>query len=146
MAERLGVPGGLLLGSLLGAAMVALLRDSTMHVPGWLNTGAQLVIGGAIGLQVTRSSLASLGWAVLPAILSAVLIIGAGIGIAYLLRALHLAPPGDVLATSPGALSVVSTIALQRGEGPHVALFHLLRVVLVIVTLPMLTRLLPDGS
>jgi membrane AbrB-like protein len=144
VADRLGIPGGLMLGSLVGAAAVTLGRDISIHIPDFLNQGAQVLIGTAIGVQITRSSLGSLGWSLLPALLSAVLIIGAGVAIAYLLRALHIAPPGDLLATSPGALSVVSSLALERGmDAAHIAMFHLVRVVLVLATLPLLARMLP---
>jgi uncharacterized membrane protein AbrB (regulator of aidB expression) len=72
-----------------------------------------------------------------------VLIILAGIAIAFLLRGLGLAPPGDVLATSPGALTVVSSVALDQGVGAvEVSVFHLVRVVLVIVSLPLVASML----
>jgi uncharacterized protein len=145
-AQRLGIPGGLIFGSLLGAALVGLLRNVEVQIPASITGAAQVAIGAAIGVQLTRSNIAEVGWLILPALLSAVLIIAAGLGITYLLRLMHIAPDGDVLATSPGALNVLSSLALEQGVGAvQVAFFHLVRIVLVIASLPLVTRLLRGG-
>lgn len=141
--ERLHVPGGLIFGSMTGAAVVTLARGGVGALPDPLRSAAFIVLGAAIGIGVTRSTVASLRFFLMPALLSAALIILAGLGIAYLLRLAGLAPPGDVLATSPGALSVVSALAVQEGLGAvEVALFHLVRVVMVILSLPAVVHLL----
>ncbi len=144
--QRLGVPGGAVVGSLIGAAGYSVLRGGPeISVPGPLRTASFLVLGAAIGATVTRDTLRDLTAVLLPAVLAAVLIILAGIGIAYLLRALGLAPEGAVLATSPGALSALTAAAAERGAGAaEVALFHTVRVVLVLLSLPGLLALLPD--
>jgi uncharacterized protein len=146
--QRFGVPGGLIVGSMIGAATYSLIRGGPeVVVPGPLRTASFLVLGAAIGAGVTRGVLVSLRSVLLPAVLAAVLIIVAGIGIAYLLRALHLAPPADVLATSPGALSAIAAAAAERGTGAaEVALFHTVRIVLVLLSLPGLLALLPQES
>ncbi len=136
----------MIFGSLLGAALVGLLRNVEVEIPASINGAAQVAIGAAIGVQLTRSNIAEVGWLILPALLSAVLIIAAGLGITYLLRLMHLAPAGDVLATSPGALNVLSSLAIEQGVGAvQVAFFHLVRVVLVIASLPLVSRLLRSG-
>lgn len=79
-------------------------------------------------MQLSRQAVRSLGPVLVPAVLAGVLIIIAGVGVAYLLRVVGLAPPGDVLATSPGALSVMSATALEQHTGAvEVAVFHLVR-------------------
>lgn len=147
--QRLNVPGGLIFGSMAGAAAVTLARGDpgAAVLPGPVRTAAFVVLGAAIGVGVTRSAVASLRSLLLPALLSAALIVLAGLGVAFLLRLTGLAPPGDVLATSPGALSVVSALAVQEGVGAvEVALFHLVRVIMVIVSLPGIIHLLsPPG-
>ncbi len=48
------------------------------------------------------------------------------------------------MATSPGALEVLTVLAIEDGEGPlEVALFHTVRVVLVMISVPALLILLP---
>lgn len=143
LARRLGIPGGLILGAMVGAGAVTLLSGRPAPVPRPLVDGAFVLIGTAIGVTITRQTVRNLGRVLVPALLAAVLIILAGLLIAYLLRALGLAPPGDLLATSPGALSVMSAMAIEQGTGAvEVAMFHLVRVVLVLLSLPLLVHLL----
>ncbi len=142
-AERAGLPGGLIFGSMVGAAAVTLISGQKPSIPKPLQDASFIIIGAAIGALITRDSLATLRGVVLPAFLSGALIIGAGIAIAFLLRSLGIAPPGDVLATSPGALTFVSSVALEQGVGAvEVSVFHLVRVVLVILSLPLVASLL----
>lgn len=147
LLARLHVPGGLVVGAMIGAAGYSLARGGAeVAVPGPLRTASFLVLGAAIGSTVTREVLAQLRAVLLPAVLAAVLIIVAGIAIAYLLRAVGLAPAGAVLATSPGALSAITAAAAERGAGAEVALFHTVRVILVLLSLPGLLALLPDDG
>lgn len=143
IAERLRVPGGLILGSMVGAAVVTMVSGRSGSVPIWLRTGALIIIGTSIGVLLSRDTVRAMTAVLVPAVMSGVLIIAAGVAIAYLLRALGMAPPADVLATSPGALSVMSAIAVEQGTGTvEVAIFHLVRVVLVILALPALASLM----
>lgn len=142
-ADRVHFPGGLIFGSMVGAAIVTLVSGDKPSLPKPLQEAGFIVIGAAIGVLVTRQSLATITGVLLPALLSAALIILAGIAIAFLLRNLGIAPEGDVLATSPGALTVVSSVALDEGVGAvEVSVFHLVRVILVIVSLPLVASLL----
>ena len=142
-AERVNFPGGLIFGSMVGAALVTLVSGGKPALPRPLQDTAFIVIGTAIGVLITRQSLATLRGVLLPALLAGALIIVAGVAIALLLRGMGLAPAGDVLATSPGALSFVSSVALEQGVGAvEVSVFHLVRVVLVILTLPLVATLL----
>lgn len=146
LAQRLNLPGGLIIGAMVGAAVAQLIRGGeAAAVPGPARSVAFLVLGTTIGTTVTRETVVALRGALLPAVLAAVLIITAGVAVALVLRALGVAPAGDVLATSPGALSAVTAVAAERGAGSaEVALFHTVRVVLVLLTLPVVLALLPD--
>ena len=144
LAERFKVPGGLILGSMVGAAGFSLARDLQVTTPRWLQSVAFIIIGSAIGTLVTRDFVRDLKGLAIPALLAAVLIIGSGIAIALLLRWMGIAPPSDALATSPGALSFMSAAALEQGRGAvEVATFHVVRVILVMLSLPLLRYLLP---
>lgn len=146
VAERFRVPGGLILGSMVGAAAFSVALDLHVTTPKWLQSVAFIIIGCAIGALVTRDFLADFRSIAVPALLAAVLIIVAGIGIALLLRAMGIAPPSDALATSPGALSFMSAAALEQGRGAvEVTTFHVVRVILVMLSLPLLRLMLPDA-
>lgn len=143
--ERLSVPGGLVVGSMIGAAAYTLARGGPeVVVPAPLQTATFVVLGAVLGATVTRETVVGLRGVLLPAVLAAVLIIVAGVGIAYLLQALGLAPPAAVLATSPGALSAMSAVAAERtSAAAEVAVFHTVRLILVLLSLPALIALLP---
>ncbi|MQA76756.1 MAG: hypothetical protein GEU88_21100, partial [Solirubrobacterales bacterium] len=144
LAIWLRLPGGMIVGGMLGTAASSVTLGGT-SVPAPLRTAIFVGVGMTIGMLVTREMLATLRSAILPAILSAVLLIAAGILVTLVLRLLDLAPAGDTLATSPGALSVLGAAALDHGVGaPIVVLFHILRIVLILLTLPLLVRLLPE--
>jgi membrane AbrB-like protein len=145
LADYLKVPGGLIMGSMIGSAAFAVLRDVDVTTPAWLTKASFIVVGCSIGALVTRDFVNRIGSVLSGAVISAVLIILAGIAIAFLLRWWGMAPPSDALATSPGALSVMSAAALEQGRGAaEVAAFHLVRVILVMLSLPLLRLLLPD--
>jgi membrane AbrB-like protein len=146
LAERFRVPGGLILGSMVGAAAFSVARDLHVTTPKWMQSVAFIIIGCAIGTLVTRDFLADFRSIAVPALLAGLLIIVAGIGIALLLRWMGIAPPSDALATSPGALSFMSAAALEQGRGAvEVTTFHVVRVILVMLSLPLLRLLLPDS-
>ena len=144
--RALNVPGGLIVGAMVGAGIVSLLSpQQAIAIPNPLQTAAFIVIGTVVGVQLTPQVLASLPRIIVPAVLSGLVIIVCGVGIAYLLRLTGMAPPGDLLATSPGAFSVLSALAVERGTGPvEVSVFHTVRLVLVILTMPLILWLL-DG-
>lgn len=92
-ARALHVPGGLIVGALIGAGTVSLLFGAAeSSIPGPLQTGALIVIGAVVGVQLTPSVLASLPRILLLAVVSALVIIACGVGIAFVLRLLGLAP------------------------------------------------------
>jgi membrane AbrB-like protein len=143
-----GLQGGLALGAMIGAAVFTLVRGGeAVPVPPIAQDAALVVLGAVIGAGVTRAVLDDLRSLLLPAILASVANIQAGVGIALALRWFGAAPADDVLATSPGALSAVIAVAVDRGVAPaEVALFHLVRLLMVLGTLPLVVLLLPKAS
>jgi membrane AbrB-like protein len=139
---RLRVPGGTIIGAMLGAAAVSVIAGGAqVTVPRPVVTAAYVIIGSVIGSGITRDALRDVGAFAVPAVLSALLIIAAGLVIALVLRWLGMAPTGVILATSPGALSATTAVAAEQGVGVPVAVFHTVRVVLVLTSLPLLLRL-----
>lgn len=143
LLEAVGVALPLVLSSFVGAAVVAVaVLPRRLAPPALLGTGTQAAFGWVVGTLVTGEVLRGLGRDLPAAIASAVLLILAGIGIAALLRRTGRGVAGDVLATSPGALEVLALAAAERGTPPlEVALFHLVRLLAVFVSLPLLLAL-----
>ena len=145
--QRLNVPGGLIIGAMLGAAIMTVGADFEAELPGPLRSASFIVVGAAIGVLVTRGTLDAVRSAIVPALLAGVLIIAAGLAIAFLLRALGMAPPNAVLATSPGGITAISAIAADQRDGAvEVSIFHLVRVVLVLLSIPALIQFLARSS
>jgi uncharacterized protein len=144
LALASGLQGALIVGTVLGGAAVTMSYRRPVYRPSGLMFGVQAGLGWIIGTLVTDETLLALRDATVPAVLSSVLIVVAGIVIAWLLRVLGIAPEGDVLATSPGALEALASLADERNIGPlEVAVFHTVRLLLVIFSLPLLLRLVP---
>ena len=143
-----GLQGGLAIGAMLGAAAYTLSRGTeAVEVPPLAQDAALIVLGAVIGAGITRAALLDLRAMLLPAVLAGAGIILAGVAIALALRWFGAGPAEDVLATSPGALSAVVAVAVDRGVAPaEVALFHLVRLLMVLGTLPLVVLLLPRTS
>jgi membrane AbrB-like protein len=143
-----GMQGGLAIGAMVGASAYTVLRGGgPVVVPPLAQDAALVVLGAVIGAGVTRTLLGDLRQLLVPALLASVAIILAGVAIALALRWFGVAPGDDVLATSPGALSAVMGVAIDRGVAPaEVALFHLVRLLMVIATLPLVALLLPRAG
>jgi membrane AbrB-like protein len=138
--DRAKVPGGLIIGAMIGSAAVSLYRQGPAQpLPRPLVATAFLLLGCAIGATVTRDVMAEFRQIAVGAVLSAIVFIVFGLLLAVGLREAGLAPDGVILATSPGAL--MAAAGTEIGVGAQVAVFHTVRVILVILSLPLLIRL-----
>ena len=146
LANRFSVPGGLVLGAMVGAAAVSLATNASEgQLPSPLRSGALIVIGATIGAQITRQTLTTVRSVLVPAIIASLTLIAAGLLLAWVMQRIGIAPPGVVLATSPGALAVMTAAAIEQGVGVvEVAMFHLVRIVLAILSLPLLLYLMEE--
>lgn len=147
LAFFIGVPGGLMVGGTIGAAALTVARDRAVAVPQRMVDLSQILIGVTVGARITPDTLQTLRASVGPAVLASLLIIVAGVAVAWLLRGRGLSSEAALLATSPGGLDTLTVIALERKEGPtEVALFHIVRIVLVLLSVPVLLALLSRTS
>lgn len=144
LARWVRLPGGLLVGAIFGAAAATVLWGRSLELPLAFLGPAFALVGLLSGVLVTRRRLVQLVPYLFPALASALLLIAAGWAIAGLLEVLDIAPPAAILATSPGALSVLVAAAADQGEGAvEVALFHVVRLIAVIVAIPLVLRFRP---
>ncbi len=140
--ERLGVPAGALIGAMVGVATIGLLGAPTVGSGNLLRFAAFVVIGWELGSQVTKETLESVRQAAVP-ILVVVggLLIASGL-LALLLRGAGLDPVTAFLAASPGGLSQMAALSTEFGANPVlVSVVHLIRIVTVLLTAPVVARL-----
>lgn len=139
IGNALGVPVPIVVTAFLGASVVAVLIPSAAGLPKTVGLFLQSALAWLVGSLVTADTLAALGPVIAGAVTSSIALVLGGIVIALGLRRMRLAPAGDVLATSPGALELLTLIADKHGAKPvDIGVFHLVRLLLVMLTLPVL--------
>jgi membrane AbrB-like protein len=146
--HRLRVPGGALLGSLIGTAVMTGLVGNGLRLPA---TAAFLIlasVGTLVGTELDRERVRALRGYILPAVLSGLVLVGIGLGSAVLLMRAGIAPESVFLATSPGGLSVLVAVATEQGRGEAgVTVFHTVRLLLILALMPfLLRRLMPSDG
>jgi len=132
-----GLPAPALIGATLSVTCASLSR-LTRDIPAWCKDLAFTVIGCSLGSSITPEALANTAkWPV------SLLILGAGvIAIIYfcgkvLVRYFHESRETAVLATSPGALAYVLSLAAEgKGDLRSIAVIQTIRLVAVITTIP----------
>lgn len=144
LAYLTAIPGGIVFGAAVGSGVVVLGHDRDWHLPAVVRSAVMIGVGTTVGIRMTPETVGLLGATLGSAVLAALLLVVAGWGVAVGLDRLGVLVPGGVMATSPGALEVLTVLAIEDGEGPlEVALFHTVRVVLVMASVPALLLLLP---
>ncbi len=141
LAKLLHIPSGALLGPMLLAAAVAIVRpDLVRPTPRLIQDAAFLVIGLQVGL---RFSLAQVRLAVrsLPAVVVAIVAIGAGCALIGAGMAAWTGRPffDCYLATTPGGLYAVLATAVQTGaDAAYVTSVQVLRIFMMLLAAPAL--------
>lgn len=145
LARLTRMPAGPLLGPLIVAAAITLTgRTGDAGVPAPIVDLAYAAIGWQAGVRFTRARLAEIGRA-LPTALALILLVNAiCAGLGALLAALAGATPFEgYLATLPGGIYAALAMAIAaRTDVTFVLAVHVLRVLLVMFTMPIFARLL----
>ncbi|SCX39658.1 hypothetical protein SAMN03159343_0732 [Klenkia marina] len=152
-----GIPFGRLVrlpvASLLGPMLVAATLDLTglsrgADVPALLEAAAFLVIGLQVGLSFTRDSLRVVGGALPWALVLIVGLVLASAGLGALLAVTaDVSPLTAYLATTPGGLYAVLATATDSGADATVVLaVQVLRLFVMLLTAPLLSRWLRRGG
>ena len=143
---KLKIPAGGIIFSLVAVAGVKLLsRMETGPIPGLLNLIPQAVLGLFLGTQFSNRVLEEISkmWGYI--FISVLVLFVTGILIAVVYAKMNLMnPPTAYLSTSPGALTgiVFMSLDLKEVNAPLVAIFHLIRMSCLILTGPIVLRLI----
>jgi hypothetical protein len=132
---------------MLGALVFSALANPVLlHIPVMPNVFrlfATWVVGVAVGVTMTRKALKDFRpfWAA--GVITTLLLIGSGLGMAVLLARMGtLDPITSMLASTPGgADQMVILAAAMGGDAPLVAAVHATRQILLMLTLPVVMRL-----
>jgi membrane AbrB-like protein len=146
--RRISLPSPALLGPLLLTAPLAALDvPGTDAVPPLLGAVAFALLGADVGLRFTPDTVRTVR-RILPVVLALILAVVAGnAALGLLLSALTgITPLDGYLATTPGGLYVVLAVAAaSRADTTVVLAVQVLRLVVMLVAAPPLTRLLLRG-
>lgn len=142
IAGLLRMPMWAITGSILGSATGNLILAAHTTMPSWLTFVAQVLIGSAVGASVQPGLARQLGSVIVPTVVVVFSIVVVALSGSALLTYFHLAGPIDaVLGMLPGGVGeMVAASASVGGDGALVAGLHLVRLLLVIWTLPLLVR------
>lgn len=147
--ERFHVPAGALLGGALGAGLInTLASEGVANVTPPVRFVAFAILGWSIGSTISRESLMALrSHVVLLGAAIVVLLAFSGLLAVVLTRFGGLDPMTSYLATSPGALSQMTVMAGDLGADPLIVIsVHTTRVIIVLLSAPIVTRLLQNAS
>jgi uncharacterized protein len=136
-------PAGALIGAMVGIAGLKLSGVSVPEVPGAIRFVALIVIGWDLGTRFSRELLAAVSGNLVPLVLVVAAFLVMGWVLAWALWKLGLMDPATaVLATSPGGLVQMGALTSDiESNAALVVGFHLLRIVSVLLSVPLVSRL-----
>jgi membrane AbrB-like protein len=140
--ETLGFPAPHLFEALVVGLLLALSGLTRVQMPGWLYTAAQAITGVVLGTYVSWHSVTAVGneWVAVAAVTALTLGLSLVLGVA-LARRTPLDPATASLGMiAGGSAGVVASSDDLGADGRQVAFIQYLRLVLVVVSAPLLVR------
>lgn len=146
--ELLRVPAGALIGSLIAvAAYNIVVSAGAASLPGWSRFLVFAGLGWLIGQAITRETLTNLRadlWSI-AVIVGSLVIVGALVAV-VLTRLGVVDGTTAFLASSPGGLSQMTALSnALDADVAYVATVHITRVVLVLMSAPLVARLVDSA-
>lgn len=142
LGHALRIPAGPMIGSMIGVASVQLIGFPLAAFPAWIPFALQVGLGAMLGLKITRQTLIDLQSVWAPALIIAFLSVAFGVIVGWLIS--HIAG-WDALTSyfsaAPGGMSDLLLIAsTTEADISKVMTLHLVRLVTVILTVPLLIK------
>lgn len=161
LLTTLHVPAGALIGSVVGSMAVNGITDAVARrraapgqepkrarVPRAIRIVGQVLLGVLAGARLTGETLQTLLASALPVAIGVILLIALSLLLARYLFSRHgVDPLTAVLATAPGGISELASVAEHRGAAMHIVLaLHLFRVLAVVLVALPIALLILRGS
>lgn len=152
LGHRLPIPAGVLLGTIVGAAigsgLSTLIELPQLSVPSLATKALQVLLGMLVGFRMSREALRPGAHALVPSLLLVVIIIPTAI-----VSALVVAPLTSfdtvtlVFAAAPGGVTEMTTVSLGFGaDGAAVATLQFVRVLLAVAIVGVVVRYSAKGG
>ena len=143
LLDRLNFPAGALIGAMVAIATIKLLGHEVPNLPSGVKIGAFIVIGWDLGARFDKQLLSTVSNNVGPLVLVVACFLVTGWVMAWMLwRFGVMDPVTAVLSTSPGGLVQMGALTSEtEANAALVVGFHLLRIVAVLLSAPIISRL-----
>jgi len=144
LGAKLKIPAGVLIGAMLAIICFKIFVKVQWEIPKSFAFVLQVFVGIGVGAAFQPELVQVMKKIALPVIISCVILMGTGVILAIIFTRLGLVDFGTAyLGTSPGAMSAMVVLALQSQTQPMlVVCFHFIRVVFVILTTPLIFKLI----
>lgn len=141
-ARLLRLPMWPITGAILGSAAASLVLSAEIAMPDGFSFVAQVLVGTAVGASVMPGFVRQLGSLIVPALVVVLSVVVLAVSSGAVLSWLGLiAPSESVLGVIPGGVGeMVAASAALGADSALVAGIHLIRLLLIIWTLPLLVR------
>lgn len=146
LLDWLNFPAGALIGAMVAIAGLKLSGNTVSDIPGALRFVALIVIGWDLGTKFNKQLVATVTNSLVPLVLVVAAFLIMGWVLAWVLWKLGLMDPATaILATSPGGLVQMGALTAEMEANTALVVgFHLLRIVTVLLSVPLVTRLVAD--
>ena len=143
LGAKLKIPAGALIGAMLTIIFFKIFMKVHWDIPRSFTFVLQVFLGIMVGESFQPELVQVMKKIAIPVIISCVVLVGTGVILAVVFTRLGLVDIGTAyLGTSPGAMSALIVLALESEAQPMlVVCFHFIRVVFVILTAPLIFRL-----
>jgi membrane AbrB-like protein len=144
IGSRMKVTGGTLLGAMLAVILLKVMVQREFDIPKGYAFIVQVLIGIMVGASYTQEMNGLFARIALPVVISTLVLVAAGLIISLVLVRTGLLDASTAyLSTSPGAMSAMISLAGEgQANSPVVLLFHFFRIALIILTAPVVFRLI----
>jgi uncharacterized protein len=144
LAKKIGLPGGPVVGAMLGAGCMAVAIPGRFIIPDQVATTVQIMLGITLGMTFDRSSQALLSRLLPLAVFSTLALLICALLMAWLAQRSGVVDFATALfGFSPGGMSGMSLLAQTEGlQIDIVALLHTVRIFTLFLVVPLLSRLL----
>jgi membrane AbrB-like protein len=144
LGAKLKIPAGVLIGAMATIICFKILLKVHWEMPKSFTFILQVLMGIMVGAAFEPELVQVMKKIALPVIISCVVLVGTGVVLAIVFTRLGLLDIGTAyLGTSPGAMNVLVVLALESQAHPTlVVCFHFIRVVFVILTAPLIFKLI----
>lgn len=140
---KLKLPAGALLGAMIAVAVANLGFGYVGQIPPNFRTAAQMVVGGILGLSITRQTVASLRTMLLPAVVLVVAMISLSLVAGFILaKVTGMDLTTALFSSSPGGMTEMTLTSMSFGaDTPTVALLQLLRMISIVSIMPLILKI-----